>query len=274
MEIRDCRPFLRRLPLAVVLVKTLPVPCYSHAPGLAGEPQSQPSSMVPQSRVASGSDATVRSSPAALALLLCLLASAPPAAEAAPASHEITELPGWKGPLPSKAYAGYIDAGTDTQDGTTYKMHEHYMFIEAEHNPEEAPVLLWSNGGPGASSFFGLFVELGPFMLDGASLATAEFNETGVPTLWYNQYGWTQAANLLIINSPPPVGYSYCDPAGPAGNGSSCGAWNDTRTATHNYEFLVNWFDAFPEYKERELYLSGESYAGANQTNACRKITI
>jgi hypothetical protein len=99
-------------------------------------------------------------------------------------------------------------------------------------------------------------------MLDDASLATAEFNETGVPTLWYNQYGWTQAANLLIINSPPPVGYSYCDPAGPAGNGSSCGAWNDTRTATHNYEFLVNWFDAFPEYKERELYLSGESYAG------------
>ena len=66
-------------------------------------------------------------------------------------------------------------------------------------------MLLWSNGGPGASSFFGLFVELGPFMLDDASLHTAEFNETGVPTLWYNKYGWTQAANLLVINSPPPV---------------------------------------------------------------------
>lgn len=41
----------------------------------------------------------------------------------------------------------YIDAGTDTQGDTTYKMHEHYMFIEAEHNPEQAPVFLWSNGG-------------------------------------------------------------------------------------------------------------------------------
>jgi hypothetical protein len=41
----------------------------------------------------------------------------------------------------------YIDAGTDTQGDITYKMHEHYMFIEAEHNPEQAPVLLWSNGG-------------------------------------------------------------------------------------------------------------------------------
>jgi hypothetical protein len=48
-----------------------------------------------------------------------------------------------------------------------------------------------------------------------------------------------QVSNLLIINSPPPVGYSYCDatgpnapaPTGPAGHGDSCGAWNDTRTA-------------------------------------------
>ena len=79
-------------------------------------------------------------------------------------------------------------------------------------------------------------------------------------------------ANLLIINSPPPVGYSYCDPAGPGGNGSSCGAWNDTRTAIHNYEFLVNWFDAFPEYKERELYLSGESYAGIYIPTLAREI--
>ena len=65
---------------------------------------------------------------------------------------------------------------------------------------------------------------------------------------------------------------SYCDPAGPAGNGSSCGAWNDTRTAAHNYEFLVNWFEAFPEYKERELYLSGESYAGIYIPTLAREI--
>ena len=191
---------------------------------------------------------------------------------AAPADHEIKQLPGWQGELPSKAYAGYIDAGSDTQNGTTYQMHEHYMFIEAESDPATAPVLLWTNGGPGASSFFGLFVELGPFMLDDASLATAEFNASGVPTLWYNQYGWTQAASLLIINSPPPVGYSYCDPAGPAGGGASCGAWDDTRTAEHNYDFLVNWFDAFPEYKDHDLYLSGESYAGIYVPTLAREI--
>lgn len=28
------------------------------------------------------------------------------------------------------------------------------------------------------------------------------------------------------------------------------------------YEFLVNWFERFPQYKHREFYIAGESYAG------------
>ena len=28
------------------------------------------------------------------------------------------------------------------------------------------------------------------------------------------------------------------------------------------YEFLVNWFNAFPEYKTNKFYITGESYAG------------
>jgi carboxypeptidase C (cathepsin A) len=58
-------------------------------------------------------------------------------------------------------------------------------------------------------------------------MKTDDFNKTGVPSLFYNEYGWTKAANILIINSPPPVGYSYCTPAGPGGDGNSCGTWND-----------------------------------------------
>lgn len=28
------------------------------------------------------------------------------------------------------------------------------------------------------------------------------------------------------------------------------------------YIFLVNWFERFPQYKHREFYMAGESYAG------------
>ena len=30
------------------------------------------------------------------------------------------------------------------------------------------------------------------------------------------------------------------------------------------YDFLVNWFKRFPQYKGREFYISGESYAGTS----------
>ena len=56
-----------------------------------------------------------------------------------------------------------------------------------------------------------------------------------------NPYAWTKVANVLAVNNPPPVGFSYCDPAGPAGNGTSCGSWNDELVAAANHKFLTNW---------------------------------
>lgn len=52
------------------------------------------------------------------------------------------------------------------------------MYIESERDPAKDPVLLWTNGGPGAASLFGLFVELGPYQLSDDSLATAAYNKT------------------------------------------------------------------------------------------------
>ena len=50
-----------------------------------------------------------------------------------------------------------------------------------------------------------------------------------------------------VRNLPPPVGFSYCDPVGPSGDGNSCGSWNDTKTAKHSLIFMQNWMKAFPE---------------------------
>ena len=47
------------------------------------------------------------------------------------------------------SYAGYIDLAPD--------VHTFFWFFEARHNPAEAPLTLWLNGGPGSDSLIGLF---------------------------------------------------------------------------------------------------------------------
>lgn len=160
------------------------------------------------------------------------------------ASHEVSHLPGWSPkPLASKMYSGYLDATPPGEKPDS--LHMHYIFIESERDPSSDPVrrhpyrsrcfelvllqvLVWSNGGPGAASEFGLFTELGPYELSEASLRTREYNATGVPSLFRNPYAWSQVASILIYDSPPPVGFSYCN-HNVSGDGYSCGAPNCRR---------------------------------------------
>jgi len=177
---------------------------------------------------------------------------------AAPKDDEVHSLPGWSGELFSKTYSGYIPAGEE--DG--HEMFEHYLFFESEGNPTDDPLIMWTNGGPGASSLLGSFTELGPYFLADASLQTEAYRTSGIPTLFENDYRWTKLGSLLIRNLPPPIGFSYCNPTGPSGDGYSCGSWNDTKTAKHSLIFMQNWMKAFPEYSSNRLFLVGESYAG------------
>ena len=177
-------------------------------------------------------------------------------------ADEILVLPGWQDALPSRMFSGLVDAGTKIEGNSTYHLHEHYFFVESEGDPLKDPLVIWTNGGPGASSMFGLFIELGPFYLDGASHYTQFAQKTGIPSLFRNDHSWSKLANLLIINSPPPVGYSYCDPVGPTGDGNSCGSWDDEQTAYHNAVYLESFFKRFPKFQKNDYYITGESYAG------------
>eukprot|EP00037_Helgoeca_nana_P010331 m.90751 g.90751 ORF g.90751 m.90751 type:complete len:229 (+) comp20141_c0_seq4:3346-4032(+) len=180
-------------------------------------------------------------------------ASVPP-----PARAEITSLPGWTDPLPSKMTNGWIDAGLPPSGVGT--MYFHYWLVESERDPANDPLLLWYQGGPGASSLFGLLVELGPLMLNEESLAGPEYKRTGIPQLVRNPGSWSTQANLLVVDNPPPIGFSFCEPAGPTANGTSCGDWNDELTAAANHAFLVGWIKQFPEFADHEMFLSGESF--------------
>ncbi|KAK9276477.1 hypothetical protein L1049_006011 [Liquidambar formosana] len=70
-------------------------------------------------------------------------------------------------------------------------------------------------------------------------------------TLWLNG-----ESNMLYVETPVGVGFSYSNTSSDYIN------WNDTQTAQENLQFIVNWFQEFPKYRDLDLYLTGESYAG------------
>ncbi|KAK8360106.1 hypothetical protein V6Z12_A04G140900 [Gossypium hirsutum] len=92
-----------------------------------------------------------------------------------------------------KQYAGYVTVN-ESHGRALF-----YWFFEATSKPEKKPFLLWLNGGPGCSSIgYGEAEELGPF-----------FTQKDEQTLKLNPYRWNKAANLLFLESPVGVGFSY-----------------------------------------------------------------
>ncbi|KAE8727960.1 Serine carboxypeptidase II-3 [Hibiscus syriacus] len=75
-------------------------------------------------------------------------------------------------------------------------------------------------------------------------------------TLYRNEYAWNTFANVLFLESPAGVGFSYSK------NSNDYTDVGDKRTAEDSYFFLPNWLERFPQYKTRDLFITGESYAG------------
>ncbi|PRT55557.1 Carboxypeptidase Y [Wickerhamiella sorbophila] len=133
----------------------------------------------------------------------------------------------------TKQYSGYLDVEDEDK-------HFFFWFFESRNDPENDPVVLWLNGGPGCSSLTGLFFELGPATI-GADLKP-------VP----NKDAWNNNANVIFLDQPVNTGYSY-----------SSNKVSDTISASKDaYAFLELFFEKFPEYNNRDFHIAGESYAG------------
>lgn len=187
-----------------------------------------------------------------------------------PIEDEINYLPGYNNKLSSKHYSGFLNiteyiANDDSFSDIT-EMLIHYYFIEAEEKDltnDKSPLILWSNGGPGASSMFGLFTEIGPYHLSEASLLKTDYDNVEIaPKLFLNLHNWNKKNHLLVFDWPPPTGFSYCNNK-PNDNGYSCGNWNDEKFGIVSYYSLLSFLsDKFSIYRKNKLYLIGESYAG------------
>ena len=76
--------------------------------------------------------------------------------------------------------------------------------MESFQDSINAPLVLWLNGGLGCSSMIGWFAEIGPAVF-----------ENWDEYLSLNNYTWHKLANILYIESPGNVGFSYIDSYAP-----------------------------------------------------------
>jgi len=157
---------------------------------------------------------------------------------AAAAADRIRRLPG-QPEVSFGQYSGYV--GVDDDGG---KRALFYYFVEADVDAASKPLVLWLNGGPGCSSLgVGAFSENGPFRPSGQVLVK-------------NEYSWNKEANVIYLETPAGVGYSY------SADAAYYQGVDDKMTAMDNMVFLQRWLQKFPQYKGRDLYIAGESYAG------------
>lgn len=159
-------------------------------------------------------------------------------------SDRVTHLPGY-GKVDEAQFAGYASVrgrtGHNGADAADEKLF--YWFVGAPDH-EKKPTILWTNGGPGSSSFWGFFLENGPYSIsaDGKKLSK-------------RPQAWNDFANYLIFEHPLSVTLSVAEKAA------------DIPTSVEQgidqlYQALLNFLALHPEIAKTPLILAGESYAG------------
>ena len=150
---------------------------------------------------------------------------------------QIVNLPGMAGIqdlVKFNQFSGYLDINISTGKRI------HYWFVEAEKDPANAPVVFWTNGGPGCSGLIGFMTEMGPFRPQGDG------------SLAFNPHAWNKIANMVYLEQPSGVGFSYSDT--PADYKT-----NDQQAAADNFATIQEFMLRFPDLANNALYTTSES---------------
>jgi len=142
------------------------------------------------------------------------------------------ELDGWN----RTSYSGFFQ--------TEAAKDMFFWYFPTQNDKPNAPLLIWLQGGPGGSSMFGLFAEMGPFGL------SAELKLVPNAESWNTDYG------MLFIDNPVGAGFSYTT--------DQDGYCTDTKdcVARNLYSLLQQFYQVFPEQLQSKLFITGESYGG------------
>ncbi|KIY51939.1 alpha/beta-hydrolase, partial [Fistulina hepatica ATCC 64428] len=122
--------------------------------------------------------------------------------------------------------------GFESEDGS----------LTSNDTSADKPWGIWLNGGPGASSMYGLLFENGPIRIAPNYSASR------------NEYAWSNLTDFFWIDQPVGVGYATADADGYIADEDVMGS--------DFMGFLSNLVKVFPNLAYRPLYINGESYAG------------
>jgi carboxypeptidase C (cathepsin A) len=151
-------------------------------------------------------------------------------------NDKVTNLPGYE--YEKFFYSGYLNA--------SHNKFYHYIYVKAENNSENKPLVLWLSSGPGCSALTSWGWEHGPYII-----------EEGNTNFTKNNYSWNKEANMIYLENPGDVGFSYIN-----SNNSKDFEIDDSISAEENFNALKHFFKKFPKSRNKTFYISGESYGG------------
>jgi carboxypeptidase C (cathepsin A) len=100
-------------------------------------------------------------------------------------------------------YSGYVNV-------TAAPDYLFYWFFSSRDKDPKAPLIVWTNGGPGCSSMEGATTENGPLTLLNMQEACSTVGNCDYTGQFSgNPYGWNAHANLLYLDQPRNVGNRY-----------------------------------------------------------------
>lgn len=145
----------------------------------------------------------------------------------------INQIPSYNGPTPA-SINGYLQIRPD-------EGHLFFWYHPSQNDPSKDPLIIWLQGGPGCSSMMGLFFENGPYRL---------INSTYIEQ---NPSSWNKKANLLYIDQPLGVGFSYT---------KGIIARSSEESAIDLFNGMIEFYKQIPNLRNNDVYVAGESYAG------------
>ncbi|CAF1384769.1 unnamed protein product [Adineta ricciae] len=153
-------------------------------------------------------------------------------------------------PFKQQSFSGYLTVNKE------YNSNMFFWFFPAQNgNKPDTPVMLWLQGGPGASSLFALFTEIGPIYIDA--------NEN----IQLREITWNKNYHLLFIDNPVGTGYSF------TGNDQGY-ARSQEDVARDLYSALTQFFQIYTDYANNPFYVTGESYGGKYVPSITYKIHV